>query len=135
MLALRWPLRSRLRRAHRRDRGFSLVEVMIALTVMGIGLLAIAQVVPLALAGVTQARVRSQAVQAGQERLDDLMAVPYDSLQAGNYSESIDDYTVTWTVTENAPVPGSKRIDLASSWATHKGTQTVELTTYRNRGR
>jgi prepilin-type N-terminal cleavage/methylation domain-containing protein len=120
------------RRTGRRDRGFSLVEMMLAMTVLGIGLLSIAQIIPLALAGTTQARVRTQAVQAGQERLDDLMAVEYDSLLAGTFSETVDGYSVTWTISDDVPVPGSKRIDLVASWVTLKGTQTVELTTLRS---
>ncbi len=122
------------RRARRCTEGFSLVEMMMAMAVLGIGLLSIAQIIPLALAGVTQARVRTQAVQAGQERLDDLMASEYDSLLAGSYSETIDDYSMAWTITDNSPVPGSKRIDLTTSWVTLKGTQSVDLTTYLNRG-
>lgn len=116
----------------RRDRGFSLVEMMLAMTVLGIGLLSIAQIIPLALAGSTHARLRTQAVQAGQQRLDDLMAVPYDSLLAGNFSETVDNYSVAWTVSDDVPVPGSKRIDLVASWVTLKGTQTVELATIRS---
>ena len=135
MRLIRTFQRARLRRRggrRRGDRGFSLVEMMLAMTVLGIGLLSIAQIIPLALAGTTQARVRTQAVQAGQQRLDDLMAVPYDSLLAGSFSETIDSYSVAWTVSDDVPVPGSKRIDLVASWVTLKGTQTVELTTLRS---
>lgn len=134
MLLIRTAKRARIRRGggRRRDRGFSLIEMMLAMTVLGIGILSIAQIIPLALAGSTQARVRTQAVQAGQERLDDLMAAPYDSLLAGNFSETIDGYSVTWTISDDVPVPGSKRIDLVASWVTLKGTQTVELTTLRS---
>jgi prepilin-type N-terminal cleavage/methylation domain-containing protein len=132
MRLIRTIQRARRQRRGRGDSGFSPIEMMLAMTVLGIGLLSIAQIIPLALAGGTQARLRTQAVQAGQQRLDDLMAVPYDSLLAGSFSETIDGYTVAWTVSDDVPVPGAKRVDLAASWVTLRGTQTVELTTIRS---
>mgnify|MGYP001108074209 CR=1 FL=1 len=76
------------RRRSRSDaKGFSLVEVMIAITFLGIGLLAVAQFIPLGMAGITQARVRTNAVQAAQLRLDDLKSEDFSSaaLTAGLY--------------------------------------------------
>jgi len=105
---------------------------MIAMTFLAIGLMGIAQLVPLGLAGVTQARVRTNAVQAAQEMMDELRAQDFNApaLTAGTYTETDGNYTLSWTVTDNAPVPGSKRIQLASAWNAPRGTQTVALTTY-----
>jgi prepilin-type N-terminal cleavage/methylation domain-containing protein len=115
-----------------RSEGFSLIEVMIAITFLGIGLLAIGQLVPAGMAGITQARVRTNAVQAAQVRLDDLRSEDYTSaaLTAGTYTETVGDYTLSWTVIDNTPVPGSKRINLTSSWQTVTGTKTARLTTF-----
>jgi prepilin-type N-terminal cleavage/methylation domain-containing protein len=120
------------KRFRKRSGGFSLIEVMIAMTFLAIGLMGIAQLVPLGLAGVTQARVRTNAVQAGQEKMDELRAADFNApaLTAGTYAETNGNYTLTWTVTDNVPVPGSKRIELASTWTAPRGTQSVALTTY-----
>lgn len=120
-----------------RSAGFSLIEVMIAMAVLGIGLLSAAQMVPLAMAGVTQARVRTNAVQAAQERLDNLMSSDFDAaaLAAGTYTETVGNYTLTWTITDNNPVPASKRIELSASWDTVTGTQSTFFTTYVSGGR
>jgi type IV pilus assembly protein PilV len=129
------PRRSRFRpRAGRGDRGFSLIEVMIAVTFLGVGLLAIAQLIPYGLAGVTQARVRTNAVNAAQARLDALSASDYESaaLTPGDYTETDGRYTLDWTVTDNQPIQGMKRIDLSVSWDEKSGTKTVELNTYVN---
>jgi prepilin-type N-terminal cleavage/methylation domain-containing protein len=114
------------------SRGFSLIEVMIALTFLAVGLLAVAQMIPFGLAGVTQARVRTNAVQAAQERLDTLKAADFDgaSLTAGAYSEADGKYTLDWTIADNTPIPKVKRIDLVASWPNASGTQSVTLTTY-----
>jgi prepilin-type N-terminal cleavage/methylation domain-containing protein len=129
------PRRSRPRlRAGRGNGGFSLIEVMIAVTFLGIGLLAIAQLIPYGLAGVTQARVRTNAVNAAQEKLDALSASDYNSaaLTPGDYSETDGKYTLDWTVTDNQPIQGMKRVDLSVSWDEKSGTKTIQLNTYVN---
>jgi type IV pilus modification protein PilV len=125
---------ARPRPEHKRrdDRGFSLIEVMIAMTFLAIGLLAVAQMIPMGLSGVTQARVRTNAVQAAQERMDMLRAAEFEdaSLTAGAYSETDGKYTLDWTITDNTPAPKVKRVDLVASWPNFSGTQSVALTTY-----
>jgi prepilin-type N-terminal cleavage/methylation domain-containing protein len=115
-----------------RNEGFSLVEVMIAITFLGIGLLAIGQLVPAGMAGISQARVRTSAVQAAQMRVDDLQAEDFTAaaLTAGTYTETVGNYTLTWTIIDNTPVPGSKRINLIASWPALTGTKTARLTTF-----
>lgn len=115
-----------------RGEGFSLIEVMIAITFLGIGLLAIGQLVPAGMAGITQARVRTNAVQAAQVRMDDLRSEDFAAaaLTAGTYTETAGDYTLTWTIIDNTPVPGSKRINLTASWQNLTGTKTARLTTF-----
>jgi prepilin-type N-terminal cleavage/methylation domain-containing protein len=112
--------------------GFSLIEVMIALSFLGIGLLAIAQLIPLGMAGITEARVRTIAVQAAQQRMDELKTSSFSSavLTAGNYTETVDQYTIVWTITDDDPVPGSKRVDMTATWPHLSGTRSASLTTY-----
>jgi prepilin-type N-terminal cleavage/methylation domain-containing protein len=120
------------RPTHPRSAGFSLIEVMMAITFLGIGLLAIGQLVPAGMAGITQARVRTNAVQAAQVRLDDLRSEDFTAaaLTAGTYTETVAGYTLAWTITDNTPVPGSKRINLTASWQNLTGTKTARLTTF-----
>ena len=127
MIDRKWKRHSRPR-----GEGFSLIEVMIAITFLGIGLLAIGQLVPAGMAGITQARVRTNAVQAAQVRMDDLKSEDFAAaaLTAGTYTETVGDYTLTWTILDNTPVPGSKRINLTASWQNLTGTKTARLTTF-----
>ena len=46
------------------------------------------------------------------------------------YTETVGDYTLTWTIIDSTPVPGSKRINLTASWQTMTGTKTARLTTF-----
>lgn len=124
--------RKRRQLPRHRSEGFSLIEVMIAITFLGIGLLAVGQLVPLGMAGITQARVRTNAVQAAQVRMDDLRSEAFaaPALAAGTYTETVGNYTLTWTITDDNPVPGSKRINLTASWQNLTGVKTARLTTF-----
>lgn len=114
------------------SKGFSLIEIMIAMTFLGIGLLAVAQMIPAGMAGVTQAQLRTRAVQAAQEKVDELRVQTFTSptLTPGTYSETSGNFTLDWTITDNDPIPGMKRLDLTSSWQHYTGTKTVTLNTY-----
>lgn len=120
----------------RQERGFSLVELLIAMVVMAIGLMGAAQMIPLAMAGVTQAGIRTKSVQLAQDRLDNLRSNDFTAaaLTAGTYTETVDPITVSWTITDDDPLPGTKRIELQASWPTIRGTQTSNFSTFLSRG-
>lgn len=125
----------RIERARKRAAGgFSLIEVMVAMTFLGIGLLAVAQMVPSGMAGVTQARVRTNAVQAAQQRIDAFRAADFADVTAGAFSDSTGDYVLNWTITVDDPIPGMKRIDMTASWENVTGTKTVDMSTYLTAG-
>ena len=129
--------RRKLKGVHKEDsRGFSLIEIMFAMTFLGIGLLAVAQMIPLGMAGIVQARVRTNATQAAQEKVDELRGADFNdaALAAGAYTEDTGDYALAWDITDDTPVPGLKRLAVTASWEHWRGTQTVDLTTHLTPG-
>ena len=114
----------------RTDAGFSLIEIMVAMTFLAIGLLGIAQLIPFGMSGLTEARVRTNAVQTGQGIIDSLRAADYDSLDAGDFSLSNGRFTTAWTITDNNPAPGMRRVDLTTTWGPDENPRTVTLNTY-----
>ena len=112
------------------SKGFSLIEVMVAMTFLGIGLLAVAQMVPAGMVGLTQARLRTTAIHDAQVKMDELRARDFSELVAGSYTESDSTRNLAWTITVDDPIAGMKRIDMAASWQHVTGTRSVDLNTY-----
>ncbi len=115
--------------------GFSLIEIMFALTFLGVGLMAVAQMIPLATHQIVTSKQMTDAVAVGQTKMEDLRMQDYTSaaLNAGSYADTSGAFTRNWTITNNTPVSGSKRIDLTVTWTTSAGSQTADMTTFVTR--
>src|SRR5512142_704193 len=97
--------RARMGRRGRRGRtpteGFSLIEILFAVTFLAIGILAVASMIPAGTRGVTQSRALTSGLMAAQVKLEDLKGTAFTSLTPGTYSDSTTWYHRTWTVTDS----------------------------------
>lgn len=66
-----------MKRKH--EAGFSLIEVLVAIAVMAIGILAVAAMQIKAIQGNAQANDQARAVALAEERLESLMLIPYNT--------------------------------------------------------
>jgi type IV pilus assembly protein PilV len=130
------PARGPVRRpCGRRSAGFTLVEVIVAIVLLGVGLMGMAALSTT----VTRANVQSSslttATALAQERAERLRTEDYDALASGNDSRVVDNvtYTRSWVVTADDPEPGLKTVAIAVSWTTRGTTHTTRLTTIRGR--
>lgn len=64
--------------------GFSLVELLIALTILAIALLPVAYFYNKVVASIGEQMKRSRALQLAEERMAEIKALPYDSLRTNN---------------------------------------------------
>ena len=113
--------------------GFSLIEVIFALTFLAVGILAVAAMIPAGTRGVTQSRVLTSGLMAAQVKLEDLKGTPFTALPAGTFSDTTSVFTRTWTVTDSVPMAGCKKIDVTAQWTDSHGTQTAQLSSYVTR--
>jgi Tfp pilus assembly protein PilV len=120
----------RNRTPRRSDGGFSLIEVLFALTFLAIGILAVASMIPAGTRGVSQSRVLTTSLMAAQTKLEELKGTPFTSLAAGTFTDSTSVFRRTWTVTDSVPMSGCKRIQVTVSWTEARGSQNTQLTSY-----
>jgi ACT domain-containing protein len=108
---------------------------MFALVFLSVGLLAIAQLIPIAGAQLTSSRNYTSSQEAAQTVLDDLGSLDYTDAQLVAGSHTIIDgaRTIVYTIQDNVPLTGTKRVDLTVSWQESGGTQTVTYTTLISR--
>ena len=122
------------RRADARDAaGFSLIEVLFALTFLAVGILAVASMIPAGTKGVTQSRVITSSLMAAQVKMEELRGTTYLSLAPGTFTDTTSVFTRTWVVTDSIPMAGCKRIQVTSSWLNNQGAQSTVLTSYVTR--
>jgi type IV pilus modification protein PilV len=95
----------------RTEQGFTLVEVLVALFLLAIGLLAVAPMFVLAVRSAASSADMGLVNASAMNRLEGLRATGFASLPAGGslttnvagyYDTSRPDVTVRWTVTNNA---------------------------------
>jgi Tfp pilus assembly protein PilV len=124
-------VRSTEGRAETRDReGFSLIEVVFALTFLAVGILAVASMIPAGTRGVSQSRVLTSSLMAAQVKLEELKGTPFVSLAAGTFQDTTSVFVRTWTVTDSVPMAGCKKIDVVARWTDSHGTESTQLTSY-----
>ena len=100
--------------------GFSIMETLIALSVFTIGILAVATLVLSAIGENASARRVTEATALAEDRLEQLMALPYDSIADDN--DRVGAYEVVWEVAENVIVDQTKLITVTVSWQ-YRGKQ------------
>lgn len=113
--------------------GFSLIEVMFALTFLAVGILAVASMIPAGTRGVSESRTVTSGLMAAQLKLEELRGTPYSALAAGSQSDTVSVFARSWTVTDSIPTAGCKRVLVTSSWNDARGPQSTTLTSYVTR--
>ena len=116
-----------------RAEGFSLIEVMFALTFLAVGILAVASMIPAGTRGVSESRTITSGLMAAQLKLEELRGTPYLSLTPGTASDTVSVFRRTWTVTDSIPTAGCKRVLVTSNWTDARGAQATTLTSYVTR--
>ena len=113
--------------------GFSLIEVIFALTFLAVGILAVAAMIPAGTRGVTQSRVLTSGLMSAQVKMEELKGKDFALLTPGTFSDTTSVFTRTWVVTDSIPMAGCKKIDVTSLWTDSHGSQTTQLVSYVTR--
>lgn len=125
------------------ERGASLIELMIALVVLSLGILAVAQLFPAAARAQMSDRMATSAANYAQEKLEELNRLPWSNPALadgrhppGTATEAMG-ATGKWrrfyvVSTLPAPLDNLKRVTVTVGW-TFMGDRNVQSTTYLRR--
>jgi prepilin-type N-terminal cleavage/methylation domain-containing protein len=123
------------------NRGLSLVEIMVAMTIFGIGVSLAMRTLPDSNSATTKSRNMAKATNLAQQKLEELLQLDYsdDKLGSGIHNDPknpIDShFTRTWNVEADTPVADMKTIDVAVVYPPGEANDRVELVTTITIGR
>ena len=122
------------------EKGFTLLEVIVAISILTIGLLAVASMQVSAIRGNASAYGITEATFWASDQVEKLIVLPYDHADLqdtdgdgtsglGNATEATDDnpnpppahgkYKVYWNVAMDDTVNGTKTVNVIVTWADH----------------
>ncbi|HEX9880479.1 MAG TPA: prepilin-type N-terminal cleavage/methylation domain-containing protein [Candidatus Binatia bacterium] len=117
--------------AHHRSRnsitqsqGFTLVEVLVAMGIFSVTFLALAAGAGSVMRSNNTSMNSTIATNLAQDKVEELKAMTGSNIvTAGPVTDNVGgvDFTRTWTVTPNSPVPGVKQVDVTVSWSDYSG--------------
>ena len=118
----------------RGESGFTMIEALVALSLFGIGMLALMQLAPRASHSGNQAHMVSQAMSLAQAKVEELRALPETNgeLAAGTHDDTADlsGYLREWTVTDDTPITGMKQVTVRVSFETLSADSVATISTY-----
>lgn len=108
------------------NRGFSLLEVLVAIVILMVGLLALLQAINLSIATNLQSEMRTQGTLIGEDVMARIKALPFDNITATQKTVAVPvsmrSSPVNFNVTKSVDDISSttKRVNVAVRWS-HRG--------------
>jgi prepilin-type N-terminal cleavage/methylation domain-containing protein len=106
--------------APRCDRGFTVIEVIVAAFLLTVGLVATAQLVLMATGQVALSRQQSTAATLASQTIEQYRDINFQTLAAGTYNSAVTlsgiTYNIRTVVTTNDPQAGTDRVVVTVTW-------------------
>ena len=109
--------------------GFTLIEVLIAMTIFSVGILAVAVMQINSINGNASARKVTEASTVASNCLEQLMTLPYtdSDLSTDSHQQTIGRFTLDWVVTDNTAVDNTKTVNVIVGWNDHGTNRNVSM--------
>lgn len=113
---------------HKRQDGFTLVEVLVSISLLTIALLGLCGATVMAMKGNSLSQMSTKATVMAKDKMEGLKNLNYTQITGGADTPEAN-YTRQWTVTNNAPVTDAKTIAVTVSWTWQSLARNVTLNT------
>jgi type IV pilus assembly protein PilV len=115
------------------DRGFTLIEMMIALFILSIGILGLLTLSVTSIKMDFKARRMMEGTTLNADRHEKLMLTKYDDLVPGTGGPFVDGkYTTTWNVSATGvPIPNVKTVTITTQWQDNGQMRSVQYVYYK----
>jgi Tfp pilus assembly protein PilV len=115
--------------------GFSILENIISMAIFSVGILSISMLFTQTMTFTHNSEKMTVATNLAKGKLEELRNTPYTNIVSGTDSENIDNvqYDLEWTVTNDTPLNGVKKIVIEVSWVDLRKGHTIELSTLYSR--
>ena len=121
-------------RASSRDtRGFTMLEVLVALIVIGIGVFSLTAMIPMGTRSNTKSGQQTRGSELAAVTMERLLSTPYNEpdLDAGSHNDTANPYPggyyVSWSIDVDQPIAHCKRITVETHWPTATALNKVRL--------
>jgi len=124
----------------KRQDGFTLLEVIVAISILMTGLLAVGMMQVSAIYGNSLARKITTGTSIAEDKIDELLSLQYtllsthDDLTEGNHPDAptadAAGYTTTWTIVNNSPFANTKTITVTVTWKDKWITKSTSLSSF-----
>lgn len=124
------------RQRRHKESGMTLVEVLIAIFIFAIGIMAVAMMSGNALTYSASARHTTEASEIAQHKLESLLKAPYhhsdlDASVNPHGPVVVGSYKLSWEVAEDVPMTQMKTIHLNVAWKEHGATKRLVIDAIR----
>lgn len=117
--------------APRREAGFSFIDVMLALVVLTIGMLALADFQFVTSKSNVSSKGLTAAANVAEQKLEGIKGMVYTSIAAEDPAQVVSSgitFTRQVSVVPNSPIPNTTTVTVTVTWLDNMGTHTVPMT-------
>lgn len=113
---------------HKRQDGFTLIEVLVSISLLTIALLGLCGATVMAMKGNSLSQMSTKATVMAKDKIEGLKNLNFTQITSGSDTPEAN-YTRQWTVANNSPVTDTKTIAVTVSWTWQGLARNAELET------